>query len=77
LQDEVAAKVNELASRRLLALSLLTAGLLPPTLVTGFFGMNTKDLPFQDTTGGSLFALLVAAAAGALTFWVLQRLRVI
>jgi zinc transporter len=77
LQDEVAAKVNELASRRLLALSLLTAALLPPTLVTGFFGMNTKDLPFHDTTGGSLIALLFAAAAGALTFWVLQRLRVI
>ena len=77
LQDEVAAKVSELASRRLLALSLLTAALLPPTLVTGFFGMNTKDLPFQDTAGGSLIALLIAAAGGALTFWLLQRLRVI
>jgi zinc transporter len=77
LQDEVAAKVNELAGRRLLALSLLTAALLPPTLVTGFFGMNTKDLPFQESAGGSFIALLIAAGAGALTFWLLQRLRVI
>jgi zinc transporter len=77
LQDEVAAKLNELAGRRLFALSLMTAALLPPTLVTGIFGMNTKDLPFQETTGGTYLALLIAAAAGAVTFWALQRLRVI
>lgn len=77
LQDEVAAKLNELTSRRLFALSMLTAALLPPTLVTGIFGMNTRDLPFQDVAGGSFIALLMAAAAGAVTFWGLQRLRVL
>lgn len=77
LQDEVAAKLNELTSRRLFALSMLTAALLPPTLVTGIFGMNTRDLPFQDVAGGSFIALLIAAAAGAVTFWALQRLRVL
>lgn len=77
LQDEVAAKLSELASRRLFALSVLTAGLLPPTLITGFFGMNTQDLPLQTTPGGSWIALAIAAAAGGLTFWILQRLRAI
>jgi zinc transporter len=77
LQDEVAAKLNELTSRRLLALSMLTAALLPPTLVTGFFGMNTKDLPFEATSGGTFWALLIAAAAGAATFWTLQWLKII
>jgi zinc transporter len=76
LQDEVAAKLNELTSRRLFALSVLTAALLPPTLVTGFFGMNTRDLPLEATTSGSLWALLIAAGAGAATFWALQRLKV-
>jgi zinc transporter len=77
LQDEVAAKLNELTSRRLFALSLLTAVLLPPTLVTGFFGMNTQDLPLQAAAGGSWVALVLAAAAGGLTFWALQQLRVL
>ena len=75
LQEEMAGRMAELTNRRLLTLSLLTAAILPPTLVTGFFGMNTKDLPFQDTPGGTWFALGIAAAAGALTYWALQRLR--
>jgi zinc transporter len=45
LLDEVAAKMAETTNRRLFTLPVLTACLLPPTLVTGFFGMNTKDLP--------------------------------
>jgi zinc transporter len=37
--------------------------------------MNTKDLPFQQTDVGTWYAFAVAAAAGALTYWALQRLR--
>ena len=33
-------------NRHLYILSIMTAFLLPPTLVTGFFGMNTGGLPF-------------------------------
>lgn len=75
LLDEASAKVSALTNKRLFTLSILTACLLPPTLVTGFFGMNTKDLPFQNTNGGSWLALLVAFSAGAVTFWALRRLR--
>jgi zinc transporter len=75
LRDEMAAKMTEVTNRRLFTLSILTAGLLPPTLVTGFFGMNTKDLPFQNTDGGTRWALLVAAAATALSYLVLRRMR--
>lgn len=75
LQEEMAGRMAELTNRRLLTLSLLTAAILPPTLVTGFFGMNTKDLPFQDTAGGTWYAFAIAAAAGAFTYWALQRLR--
>jgi zinc transporter len=53
LLDEVAAKMTEVANRRLFTLSILTVGLLLPTLVTGFFGMNTRDLPFLNTAGGT------------------------
>ncbi len=75
LQDEMAGRMAELTNRRLLTLSLLTAAILPPTLVTGFFGMNTRDLPFQETAGGTWYAFAIAAAAGAFTYWALQRLR--
>lgn len=75
LQEEMAGRMAELTNRRLLTLSLLTAAILPPTLVTGFFGMNTKDLPFLETPGGTWYAFAIAAAAGAFTYWALQRLR--
>lgn len=75
LQEEMAAKMAAITNRRLFTLSVLTAAILPPTLVTGFFGMNTKDLPFQNTDGGTWYAFAVAAAAGAVTYWALQRLR--
>jgi len=57
LQDELATKMAAITNRRLFTLSILTACLLPPTLVTGFFGMNTKDLPFQSIDGGTWYAL--------------------
>jgi zinc transporter len=75
LLDEVAGMMAAITNRRLLTLSTLTACLLPPTLVTGFFGMNTKDLPFLATEGGTWFALMVAGAAGVTAYWLLTRLR--
>ena len=75
LIDEVAAKMTEITNRRLFTLSILTACLLPPTLVTGFFGMNTKDLPFQNSDGGTWWALAVALAASAISYWALRKMR--
>lgn len=75
LLDELDAKMIAITNRRLFTLSILTACLLPPTLVTGFFGMNTKDMPFQDTDGGTWMAALVALAAGLTCYWALRRLR--
>lgn len=75
LIDEVAAKMTEITNRRLFTLSILTACLLPPTLVTGFFGMNTKDLPFQATDGGTWWAFAVAMVASVVSYWALRRMR--
>lgn len=73
LQDEIAARMAEITNRRLFTLSVLTALLLPSTLVTGFFGMNTKDMPFQAYDGGTWVALVIVALAGGVTYWVLKR----
>lgn len=75
LQDEIAARMAEISNRRLFTLSILTACLLPPTLVTGFFGMNTKDLPLQNADSGSWFALGIALLSAFGTYWLLKRLR--
>lgn len=75
LLDELAGRMTEITNRRLFTLSILTACLLPPTLVTGFFGMNTKDLPFQDVPGGTWWAFAVAAMAAGATYWLLRKMR--
>jgi len=77
LLEEAAAKMTEVTNRRLFTLSVLTACLLPPTLVTGFFGMNTKDLPWQNTEGGTWLAFAVAVAASAASYWALRKMRAI
>jgi zinc transporter len=77
LLDELDAKMMAVTNRRLFTLSILTACLLPPTLVTGFFGMNTKDMPFQNTEGGTWLAALVVLAAGLTCYWALRRRRVL
>jgi len=75
LLDELDAKMTAITNRRLFTLSILTACLLPPTLVTGFFGMNTKDMPFQNSDGGTWMAALIALTAGLACYWALRRMR--
>jgi zinc transporter len=73
LQEELTAQLATVTNRHLHALSILTAVLLPPTVVTGFFGMNTKDLPLANTVGGSWWALGICGAAGLLVYFVLRK----
>ena len=75
LLDELDAKMTAVTNRRLFTLSILTACPPPPTLVTGFFGMNTKDMPFQNTDGGTWMAATVALAAALACYWALWRMR--
>jgi zinc transporter len=75
LLDELDAKMAAVTNRRLFTLSVLTALLLPPTLVTGFFGMNTKDMPFQNSDGGTWMAATAALLAASACYFLLRRLR--
>lgn len=45
LQEEIASQMSEQMNRNLMALSILTALLMPATLVSGIFGMNVAGLP--------------------------------
>ncbi len=75
LQDEVAGRQAAKANRRLALLSGMTALLLPPTLVTGFFGMNTEGLAFRDNPHGTLYAFSLVLLAGVLMLPLLRRLK--
>ena len=65
LQDEIAAKLANTTNRHLYVLSILTAMLMPATLVTGIFGMNTSDLPLEKGGHGTWVAIGIAVAASA------------
>ncbi len=77
LQDELKAREAEKTNNRLTVLSIVSALLLPPTFITGMFGMNVSGLPFETQQHGFWFAsgLMVASVAGMLV--VLRRVRLI
>jgi zinc transporter len=57
-------------------LTVLTAFLLPPTLISGIFGMNVSDLPFTKEGGGFLWAMGLIVASIALVYVVMRLLRI-
>ena len=77
LQEELAAQLATATNRNLFVLTVVTTVLLPPAFVTGFFGMNTKGLPFAESDYGTLFAALFCALAAAFVFLLIRRYRMI
>lgn len=77
LHEEIDSKLSSETNRHLYILSLMTAFLLPPTLVTGFFGMNTAQLPFAESSHGTVYALAMIFASIALAWWILRRARIL
>lgn len=76
LHEEIDSKISSETNRHLYILSLMTAFLLPPTLVTGFFGMNTGALPFSEGSGTNFAGMLIASSMG-LAWIVLKRIGII
>jgi Mg2+ and Co2+ transporter CorA len=68
LHDEINAILTTETNDRLYTLTVITALLLPATFVTGYFGMNTKELLFAENENGTIYATLlcVTASLGAL-----------
>jgi zinc transporter len=73
LQDELGVRLAEQTNRQLRLLSVLTALFLPPTLITGVFGMNVSGLPFSGGTGGFLWVIGLIAAVSGVTLWALAK----
>lgn len=73
LQEEFSDLLAERANRHLYTLSILNAVFLPATLVTGIFGMNTKDLPLTDTDNGFLYGVALMGVASLLAYLAMRR----
>ena len=70
-------KMEEESNRHLHALSVVTMMLLPPTLVTGIFGMNTKGLPFTDNESAFLWASALLIGSAVLAYLIMRRLGIV
>lgn len=77
LQDEMAAKTNAAINDNLRIISVLTALLMPPTLISGIFGMNVKDLPFLETQSGFWIVLGLICLSSFLAYRLLKRLDIV
>ncbi|KAB1071530.1 CorA family divalent cation transporter [Methylobacterium planeticum] len=74
MQEELASYLGQASNRQLYTLSVLTALFLPPTLVTGLFGMNTKGLPLAENESGSSIAIAFAVASALAAFGLIRGL---
>ena len=77
LQEELHLKIDEQGNDNIRVLSVLTAVLLPPTLVTGVFGMNTKGLPFTDLDTAFLWASVLMVLSSLAAYLIMKRIGII
>jgi zinc transporter len=77
LQEELHLKIEEQGNNSLRVLSVLTALLLPPTLVTGIFGMNTKGLPLTDVETGFLWAASLIVLSSIAAYLIMKRIGIV
>jgi zinc transporter len=77
LQDEMASRQAQQTNQRLMLLSVFTAGLVPPTLISGLFGMNVEGLPFKDNPNAFLYTVGIMMVAVAVLLFALRRIKLI
>ena len=69
LHDELANRLTGETNRQLYILTILATFMMPPTLITGAYGMNVKGLPFSDSPYGFTLTIVLCFVSVALT-WV-------
>jgi zinc transporter len=74
LQEEITEATHAASNRALNILTVITTVILPPTLVTGVFGMNTKGLPFTEDPNGFIYALLLMAGSTVGVYWLMRKI---
>jgi len=73
LREELDLQAGQQTNENVYLLSVITALIMPATLVTGFFGMNTGGMPFEQGASGTLWATIFAVGCSIAT-WLLLRM---
>ena len=74
LQDELMAKLTMQSNQLLYILSVMTAVLLPMTIISGLFGMNVGGLPLVDTPMGFWVVTAVSVIIAGAVYMIVRRL---
>lgn len=74
LQEEIMGRLSERTNQLLYVLSILTAVLMPMTIVSGLFGMNLHGIPFTDWPHGFWAASFVAIVGAAAVYLFVRRI---
>lgn len=74
LREEADLQAAQRTNQNLYVLSILSALILPATLVTGFFGMNTGGLPLANGAAGTAIAAALAIASSLGVYALLRTL---
>lgn len=72
LREELDLQATQRTNQNLYVISIMTALLMPATLVTGVFGMNTGGLPLAQAGPGTLVATLLAVGASLAVYVALR-----
>ncbi|RAI58297.1 CorA family divalent cation transporter [Roseicella frigidaeris] len=74
-QDDMASRAAEETNRRLFVLSVISAVMLPASLIAGIFGMNVGELPGVEQSWGFVMAMGLIVASIAATLGLLRAFR--
>lgn len=74
LHEEIDTLINSATNRSMRALTIVSTLLIPPTLVTGAFGMNLEGIPFAGSPGGFAAAATICALVVGGALLLLRRL---
>lgn len=73
LQDEITAMIAQRSNRNLHFLSVISGLFLPPTLVTGIFGINAGGIPLAENANGFWWASAIALASAVILYLIMRR----
>jgi zinc transporter len=77
LHEEIDTLINAATNRNMRILAVISTLLVPPTLITGAFGMNVPGLPWHDSPAGFALASAVCVATVVGALWLLRRLQML
>jgi len=74
LHEEVDTLITNATNRSMRTLTVISTLLIPPTLITGAFGMNLDGIPFAGSSAGFITVGVICAIVVTGLLWMLRRM---